>query len=426
MLIHLIGCSHHDSSVAFRERLAYSREQIGEFLAGYYAEFPKSEAVLLSTCNRTELYVMGRSKASLPTDQQAIEMLTSSRDLSDAEIEGGLFSRHNTDAIRHLFRVSSSLDSMVVGEAQILSQVKTAFDIARQARDKTPLSRQVFDSAIRVARRVTTETDIHTNRVSIPSIAVNLLARQIFERLDNKKILVLGAGEMADETLRYLIEAGGRNIVVCNRTHEKAEILAMKFGGAVADWSDMQRELGTADMVISTTGSGHPIMTAAAFAPVVEARQQKPMFILDLAVPRDFEDAIGNALNVYLYSLDDLRRECERNLNSRRSQWPKALSIVETETERFLGEIRRRSGGATIAQLKQQAGVARDAELTRLFNRLESVNDTDRKQIEMAFDRLVNKILHPPLSSIQDESKRETGEHGGLLEAMKRLFQLSD
>ena len=214
---------------------------------------------------------------------------------------------------------------MVVGESQIVSQVKQAYELAIDARPKSPLIHRTFDAAIRVAKRVSTETKIHENRVSVPSVAINVLARQIFERLDNKKILVLGAGEMGEETLTYLRAAGATQITVANRTEERARALADQFEGQTAAWSELHDQLAVADLVISTTGASEPIVDVNSFEPVMKARKQKTLFILDLAIPRDFDDRIGQQFdNVFLYSLDDLQRECERNINSRKNH----LSLI--------------------------------------------------------------------------------------------------
>lgn len=425
--VQVVGCSHHKSSVAFREQVALSSAQAANFAEEFYLQFPNSELVIVSTCNRTELYTLASKPEDLPSSDLVIELWAKDRSLNADEIAQKLYIHRDESAINHLFAVSASLDSMVVGESQIVAQVKQAYEAAKTYRPATPLTYQVFDTALRVAKRVSTETDIHTNRVSVPSIAINVLATQIFERLDNKDILVLGAGEMAEETLNYLVGHGAKNFTICNRSIERAQQLAKVFSGNVVQWEQIFSQLATADMVISTTGSTEPIVKADSFKSVVGSRDQKPIFILDLAVPRDFEDAIGNELNVYLYSLDDLQMECERNLKSRKNEWPKATRIVESETENFFGEVRRRAGGSTIALLKRQANDVKDEELKRLLNRLDSASTDDKVQIEHSFQRLVNKLLHPPLESIREDSASESNDQPvGLLEAMKRLFQLKD
>jgi glutamyl-tRNA reductase len=421
--LQIVGCSHHQSNVAVREQLAFSEQQIKPFLKQFYRRFPQSEAVLLSTCNRTEIYTASKAVELLPSQQEMMDFLAENRGVNVADLQDNLFTHRDRPAIRHLFSVAASLDSMVVGESQILAQVKRAYQLAAESHQTIPLTHQVFQSAIRVARRISNETEIHASRVSVPSVAVGVLAKQIFERLDNKKILILGAGEMAEETLRYVQAAGGRDIVVVNRTRKAAEQLAAKFEGRVTDWDDLQSELRQADLIVSTTGATQPVVTTELFESVDRDRNQRTLFILDLAIPRDFDSEIGNRLNVYLYTLDDLQRECERNRQLRRTHFAKAETILDDETELFFAEINRRSSGETIAQLKQQADEVKMTELKRLLNKID-LEPAQQKEIEQSFNRLVNKILHPPLKSISDHSKEDA--HHGLLEALKRLFQLGD
>jgi glutamyl-tRNA reductase len=423
----VLGCSHHVADASFRERVAFAPGQVGSFLETYYEKFPESEVLLLSTCNRTELYVLATHPDSVPSRNDLITLLSDRHGVPSEELDSKLYAHRDDAAVSHLFTVSSSLDSMVVGESQIVSQVKQAYEIAIDAKPKASLIHRTFDAAIRVAKRVSTETKIHENRVSVPSIAVNVLAKQIFERLDNKNVLVLGAGEMAEETLTYLKSAGASRITVTNRTAAKAAALAEKFDGQTAPWSDLTHQLSLADLVVSTTGASEPIVDVNSYAAVAANRNQRTLFVLDLAIPRDFDERIGDKYGgVFVYSLDDLQRECERNLDSRKNQWPKARKIIQDETNSFFQDSRRRASGSTIALLKKQANSVKDDELKRLLNRLDTVSDKDREQIEKSFHRLVNKLLHPPLESIREESTAAdpVAEPVGLLDAMKRLFKL--
>lgn len=424
MNLQIVGCSHHLSSVVVRERLAFSDAQARTFLRNFYQQFPDSEAVLLATCNRTEFYAASHESHGIPSTHEMMEMLAISRDCKIGDVQSDLFQLSNQEAVKHLFTVAASLDSMVVGEGQILSQVKNAYQLATEENSAIPVSHRVFQAAIRVAKRVANETEVHANRVSVPSVAIGLFARQIFERLDNKRCLVLGAGEMAEETLNYLIAYGGDDIVICNRTHAKAVELAEKFDGKVAGWDELSGELAKADLVVSATGASEPVITSNIYQSIQKQRHQRPLFLLDLAIPRDIDPKIGDELNVYLFTIDDLQSECERNKKARMNEWPKAEKIIEQETTRFIREMTLRSGGATISQLKQQANIVKAAELERLMNRLEGLSEADRTQIEYAFNRLVNKILHPPLEALRSESMR--GNSNSLLDALKRLFQLGD
>ncbi len=422
MNLHVIGCSHHRSSVSVREKLSFTPDQVKTFLDKFHSTFPGSEAVLISTCNRTELYAAGKSTEGVPTSQQMIDFLATERGLESGDISSNLFTHQDRAAIGHLFRVAASLDSMVIGEAQILSQVKQAYQLAVDTGHKIPLTHQVFQTAMKVAKRVATETDIHSTRVSVPSVAVNVLTGEIFERLDNKRILILGAGEMAEETLTYLVAKDGKDIVVINRTRSKAESLAAQFNGQVADWEELGQQVAAADLIVSTTSAKEPVVTDQLFREFSGSSRQQPLLVLDLAIPRDFDSKIGDLPNIFLYTLDDLQKQCEKNRKSRQSQWPKAEKIIQQETASFFQDVHRRNSGQTIAQLKQQANGVKDAELERLLNRL-NLSPEEEAEIEQSFHRLVNKILHPPLKSINADKNDGSG---GLLEAMKRLFQLGD
>ena len=423
MILQVIGCSHHVSNVKVRERLAFSENQVKPFLDTYYRSFPDSEAVLLSTCNRTEFYAAAASEDQLPSEDAMVRFLAEQCGVRSDEINTDLFAYRDRTAIQHLFTVAASLDSMVIGEAQILSQVKRAYQLASETNSEIPITHQVFQSAIRVARRISNETEIHANRVSVPSVAIGVLAKQIFERLDNKHILIIGAGEMAEETLNYIRYEGGRDIAIVNRTLSKAEELAIRWEGKVLPWESLEKQLAVADLIVSTTGAKEPVVTADMFDRIESQRNQRPLFILDLAVPRDFDGKIDDRSNVYLYTLDDLQRECEHNRRSRESQYPKAVAIIESETDLFFDEMRRRSSGSTIAQLKRQVNDVKEAEFIRLMNRLDGIDPKHQSEIEQSFNRLVNKILHPPVKSVQSDSKSGTN---GLLDALKKLFQLGD
>ncbi|MEX2140097.1 MAG: glutamyl-tRNA reductase [Pirellulales bacterium] len=424
MKLQMVGCSHHNAPLEIRERLAFNTEQAAAALARWRAEFPRTEAVLLSTCNRVEVYTATESDKEGPTHHEVAEFLAECHGLELVSVFDDLFEQSGEGMVRHLFTVAASLDSMVVGEPQILAQVKQAYQLAQQHQSAGPLTHEMFQAALRVAKRVAHETAINERRVSIPSVAVGDFARVIFERFDDKRVLVIGAGEMAEETLRYLHDAGARHITVINRSHERALSIAGQYGGRAAAWEDLDRLLVAADLVVSTTGAPEPIVTLPRYRRIEADRFQRPIFILDLAVPRDFDPAIADCLGVYLYSVDDLATACERNRHERERELPKALRIVEEETQRFLAELHHRATGPIIQRLRQGWQSLRDQELRRLFNRLPELDEPSRAEIEQSFDRYVNKLLHPPLESLRDESRH--GAPHGLLEALKRLFHLKD
>jgi glutamyl-tRNA reductase len=417
------GCNHHASDVTVRERLAFTPAQTVRALGQLRQRFPESEGVLLSTCNRVELYVASPDEQS-PSADELGRFLAEFHSLDAEQLMPHLFHVADRQAVLHLFSVAASLDSMVLGEAQILSQVKQAFAAARQHQCAGPLTSHLFDSANRAAKRVASETSIHHRRVSIPSIAVADYAKRLFETFHDKHVLVIGAGEMAEETLHYLRAEGASDIVIVNRTAEHARKLAEAFSGRVEPWGQLHRYLAWADLVISTTGARQPVVTAEAFRAIESQRSERLLFVLDLAVPRDFEAAVDQFANVYLYCIDDLRAACEANRRARQKQWPKAQQIIQQEADRFLQECQHRITVPTIRRLKQQADEIKAHELRRLINKLGALEPRQQAEIAQSFDRLTNKLLHPPLESLRDEAQH--GSPHSLLSALRRLFQIDD
>ncbi len=312
----------------------------------------------------------------------------------------------------------------MVGEPQILSQVKQAYQLATEHDNTGPMTHGAFQGALAVARRVAAETAIHQRRVSIPSVAVADFAKQIFERFDDKHTVIIGAGEMAEETLRYLLDEGAHQITVINRSADRASELAQRWHGRAVAWDQLPEALATADLVVSTTGSDEPIVRMEQFEQIQRTRHRGPLFVLDLAVPRDFDPAIGEQPDVYLYSVDDLETACGRNRRERDKELPAAMRIVEQETGRLMAEMHHRATGPVIAQLRQGWQKPKDEELQRLLGKLSDLDERSQDEIRRSFDRLVNKLLHPPLESLRDESRH--GIPHVLLEALSRLFKLKD
>lgn len=423
MLVQVVGCSHHATAIAMRERLAFTPEQTREALDQWRRVFPGVEAVFLSTCNRVEIYA-ATDRQTAPSLEQIANFLARFHGLNSAEIAKHLYQYSDEAAVRHLFVVAASLDSMVLGESQILAQVKAAYQIATEQDNTGPLLHAVFQSALRAAHRIVQETTVHRRRVSIPSVAVADFAKQVFERFDDKHALVIGAGEMAEETLRYLRDEGIQRVSVVNRHLDRAVELAHRWNGQAVPWSQLAESLAMADLVVSTTGASEPVVTRECFAQVGALRSERPLLILDLAVPRDFEPSIAEYPDVYLYSVDDLQAACQRNRVERDKEIPVALHIIEQETVRFMGSMYHRAIGPVIDQLRLGWQKPKEEELERLLNRLPHLQARDKEEIRRSFDRLVNKLLHPPLESLRDESRE--GVPRGLLAALARLFQLKD
>lgn len=419
MILQIVGCNHRTASIALRERLAFSPQQTRAFLVRWQGRYDLVEAVLLSTCNRVELYTATDLPQAPPPDE-IIRFLTEFHGISVEDLEGGIYHMVGREAVEHLFLVCSSLDSMVLGESQITSQVKQAYQIAVQEGTVGPILHLTFQAAAKTAKRVAAETAIQLRRTSIPSVAIGDFARAVFERFDDKKTLVIGAGEMAEETLRYLREEGARTITVVNRSRERAEQLAARWAGRAESWQELPRLLADADLIISTTGSERPIVTAAMLQSAMAARPERPLFVLDLAVPRDFEPSAARLSGVYLYCLDDLKTACERNREFRDREIPAAVRIVEQEVESLLLRLHGREAGPVIRGIRQDWEEIKREELQRLWNKLSDLPESGREEIEETVDRILNKLLHRPLRRLQDEFRRGTSR--ALLDALRGLF----
>ena len=424
MTLAFVGGTHRTVPLDLRERLAFSAEQAAEALRRFRERFPGREGVLLSTCNRVEFYAAGEKNAVPPPTEQLVSFLAECRGIEAGLLAPVLSGECDEPVVRHLFSVASGLDSMVLGEPQIVAQVKQAWAIAQESRTTGPLTGEMFQSALRTAKRVASETAIGRERLSIPSVAVADFARAVFERFDDKRVLLVGAGKMAAETLRYLREAGARDVVIVNRTAGRAGELAARLGASAGRFEDLEGELAAADLVVSTTGATEPVVSVELYQRAESRREGRPLVVLDLAVPRDFDPRIGGRPGVWLYSIDDLGAACEANRRSRQRELPAALAIIDEETRRFMGDLHHRSTAPVIERLRAGWNETGDAELTRLFRRLPGLDDAARAEIRQAFERYAAKLLHPPLASLRNES--HSGPPHGLLDALRRLFDLKE
>lgn len=424
MNLQVVYCNHHSANLSVRERLAFSHAEVPRAYAALRSAFPQAEWVLLSTCNRIELYTAQDDLAEGPSPQEVAKFISEFHDVPLVEFFDDLLERSGPDVVRHLFQVASSLDSMVLGEPQIVAQVKEAYTLAQTHSASGPLTNALFQRALNVAKRVRTDTRLAEGRVSIASVAVGDFGKRIFDRFDDKVVLVIGAGEMAIETLRYLQHEGVRHVRVTNRTREKAEEVAAQFGGVVRPFEKLDEWLVEADVIVSTTGADPPLVDCERFRRVRAKSGGKPVFILDLGVPRDFEPAVRDIDDdVFLYCIDDLDKVCEEHRTARSREVERALQIVDQETDRFMAELYHRATGPIIKRLREHHHGVVDEELARLFTRLPHL-EKDRTEIERSFEQLVNKLLHPPLEVLRDEAR--DGTPHGLMIALKRLFRLHD
>jgi glutamyl-tRNA reductase len=422
--LQVVYCDHHKSNLGVRERLAFSRAEIPRAYAALRSAFPQSEWVVLSTCNRIEVYTAQEVPDEGPSQKDVAKFFADFHHVPLAEFFDDLLEQRGPDAVRHLFQVASSLDSMVLGEPQIVAQVKEAYALAQDHAASGPLTNALFQRALNVAKRVRTDTSLAEGRVSIASVAVGGFGKGIFDRFDDKVVLVIGAGEMAAETLRYLQDEGARRVLVTNRTREKAEEVAAECGGEVRPFEKLDDWLAEADVIVSTTGSTPPLVDRDRFRRVRAKSGRKPVFILDLGVPRDFDPAVSDLDDdVFLFCIDDLRAECEKSRAARAHEVAGALAIVEEETEKFMAELWHRATGPIIKRLREHHHGVVHEELARLFARLPHL-EKDRPEIERSFEQLVNKLLHPPLEVLRDEAREGTPH--GLMNALKRLFRLHD
>lgn len=422
MNLRAIGCNVGSAPVEVRERLAFDPPKLKAALAELTARYGV-EAAVLGTCNRVELY-LARPEVGAPVHAPLVaEFLAETHNLRAELIQPHLYEHADADAVRHLFRVASGLDSVVLGEDQIAGQVKEAFDAAQKCEATGPLLNTLFPAALRVSKRVRTETGLAQGQVSVASAAVVFL-RQVFDHFDDKTVLVIGAGEMAQLTLTHLKELNPAAVLVTNRTPEKAAAAAAECGGQAVPWEQLDEALVRADIVLSTTGAPQPIVVKRWFAEKVLARRgRRKMVVFDMAVPRDFDDRIDDGDRVSLFNVDDLNRVREQQLAERRRHVAPAEAVVAAEVAKFVQDWNRRKDGPVIGQVTEKVDQIREAVLGPLLDKLNGrLTDADKAYIEGAFRLFQNKLLHGPIAALRESS----GEaHGATLrEALMRLFGL--
>jgi glutamyl-tRNA reductase len=422
-----VGCSFRSTAVELRERLAFDADRLPGALDELSVRYG-CEAVILSTCNRVELYLARLGGLVAPDADLLAEFLGESHGVSVAELRPHLYQHTQADAVRHLFRVVASLDSLIVGEGQIAGQVKRAYELARERATVGPVLNGLFQHARLVARRVRSETGIARGHVSVSSAAVDYV-RQVFEHFGDKTILVIGAGKMGELTLRHLRQLQPRRIWVTNRSPERAEAVARGCGGTAVAWDQLDDALVKADIVLSTTGAAEPVVTLERYRRISARRSRGTVVILDIAVPRDFDPRINEDERTYLFNIDDLMRIREQTIQDRLKHVAAAEAVVEQEQRRFLSETKRRRHGPIIAQLTQDFEAKRQAVVAQLLDKLNGrLSAEDRAYIEGAFRLLQNQLLHGPISALAEEP-HEAGEGSGghtLLEALRKLFRLQE
>jgi glutamyl-tRNA reductase len=413
----LTGVNHKTAPVEVRERLAFDHNSLGGALGELRSQCGVYEGVILSTCNRVEIAVT----ADNGTDPTAgvDQFLSDSRKVQLDSIAPHLYHYADEEAIRHLFRVASSLDSMVVGEPQILGQLKTAYAIAKAHGAVGGLLEVILTRAFSVAKRVRSETGIGESAVSVGYAAVEL-AREIFGTLAAKKVMIVGAGKMSELAARHLHRSGASEIFVTNRTQERARELAEVFQGAIVEYDRFLATLPEMDIVITSSGAPFYIIQKAQMRRVIEARRNRPMFLI--AVPRNIEPSVNEIDNVFLYDIDDLQRVVETNVGERKKRAEQAEKIVAEEVGRMLSRLRAREVAPTIVSLQDQLEQLRLAEVARVRGKLGALTPQQEEAIEVLTRGLINKIAHGPIS----ELRRQAGQPEGiqLVDAIRRLFRL--
>lgn len=420
----VVYCNHQSAGLSVRERLSFAGpDDLGRACASLRDAFPEAEHVVLSTCNRVEVY-SASTNGGLPRQDDVASFLSEFHDIPVREFADELLEARGPKAVRHLFEVACSLDSMVLGEPQIVAQVKQAYEEALTRSSCGPLTNALFQVAFRVSARVRSETALAEGRVSIASVAVGEFGRSIFSRFDDKRVVVIGAGEMAEETVRYLASEGANDVTVLNRDPGRGRALADRVDGKYRPFDDLEECLGEADVVVSATGAAEPIVSYERFVRA-RGRSQRELFVLDLGTPRDFDPRIAAVDDgVFLYDIDNLKATCDRNRRRRRKEIERARLIIEDETAKFMQQVYHRATGPVVARLRQQWDAIRREEVDLLMSKLETTSDRDRAAIERSVERIVNKLLHPPLEVLKEEAR--SGPPTNLVTALQRLFKITD
>lgn len=421
MNVVLVGTSHRHAPVEFRELVAFAPGRAGEIAATLAGE--DGEAVALSTCNRTELYLACEDSAgALERGAGALATLAG---LPAGELEGSLYTLLDEDAVCHLFRVAAGLDSMIRGEGQILGQIRSAYEAAQEAYATGPALHRLFRHALRTGKRVRTETGIAENPASVSTAAAELVER-VFEDIRGTKVLLLGAGKIGELAALELVARGASGIVVANRSLERASRLAERFGARATSLEALEDELALADVVVASTGSAGYLVTAEQVERALAGRRERPVFFVDIAVPRDLDPAINDLAGCYLYDIDDLQRVVTESAEGRTEETDRAEAIVAYEAEQFRAWQRSRDVVPAITSLRELAETIRAQELARAEPSLGALSPRERRAVESLTTQIVNKLLHLPTVRLKEAAAAPTGAVDGVhyAEAVRHLFGL--
>lgn len=414
MSLALLGVNHLSAPLDVRERLAIPAGRLADATRSLAHRPGVHEALILSTCNRVELLTEQEQAADLRS------FLGEYFSIAPHELDPHLYEFREREAVRHLFRVASSLDSMVIGEPQILGQVKDSYAVAREVGAVSSSFERLLQSAFSVAKKVRTETEIGSSSVSIASVAVDL-AKRIFGSLQRSQVLLVGAGKMSELAARHLIAQGASQILVANRTPERAQRLAAEFHGLAVPFADLQAHAPKADIVITSTGAGRHLFNVAEAQGILHKRRGKPVFFIDIAVPRDVDPGVNRVDGAFVYSIDDLQQAAAQNLTERSREAEAAERIVADEVDRYQRRVQSLDAVPGIRALQQQAEQLRLAELDRSRARLGTLTPEQQAAVEALTRSLTNKFLHAPMTAMRDAAN---SGNAATLDDLRRIYKL--
>jgi glutamyl-tRNA reductase len=420
----LAGINHRTAPIEVRERVAFRFEDLPQALRLLQQQPGLREGLILSTCNRIEITATLEDSAEV--GPILCNFLSSTHQMTADAIQPHLYVFEEAQAIRHLFRVASSLDSMVVGEPQILGQLKQAYTRAREVGSIGSYMDAVLTKAFSVAKRVRTETEIGQSAVSVGYAAVEL-AREIFGSLHRRRVMIIGAGKMSEAAARHLQRSGARDILIANRTQTRADELAKLFEGVVVPYTSILQHLPEVDIVITSSAAPHYVLTRADVRTAIEARRNRPMFLIDIAVPRNIEASVNELEHAFLYDIDDLQRIVDQNLKGRYEIAGQAEKIVAQEVQRLLTRLRTRDIAPTIVSLQEQLEAVRREAFDRYRHRLGQLTNEQEEVVEALTRSIINKIAHGPISEMRREAALRPGEEDGeIVSFVRRMFRLGD
>ncbi len=415
MTLFAFGINHTTASLAVRERMAFAPEAVGQALLSAREQAELAEVAILSTCNRTEIYVCSEHRVGHISD-----WLIAHTNISAEELTQCFYCHENDEAVRHMMKVAGGLDSLILGEPQILGQMKSAYAVACEAGTVSGELHNTFQQVFSIAKRVRTETAIGENPVSVAYAAVSL-AQQIFSDLKKDTALLIGAGETIELVARHLVEQGIHRIIVANRTLDRAQRLAQEFNGEAILLADIPEHLYRADIVISSTASQLPLLGKGAVESALKKRKHKPMFMLDIAVPRDIEEQVGELDDVYLYTVDDLHAVIDKNKKSRVAAADKAEEIINEGVELYRRQQRTLNAVATVKAYRRKAEKLRDIELQKALHLIEAGGNAEQVLQQLARN-LTNKLIHAPTAVLKNASANGRSQ---VIQVAQELFELS-